>query len=198
MPRKNIYIRDDDLDVFEEAMEKLGEDEAIGTIIIEALKDKLNRLPEIEEYLLKLQLLKQLDLPALNEIIEYRLDNYPKKLVLEAEVKSIAAYLGNPNYFITPISDKLFDILGGYFFNSSKTKTDQDILEYEHPDYGDDGWYFDIWNESWIEPFMEEGLDSLINKNEIWFTKAKVLIKKGKKIAKETNKKLDIKSKKNE
>lgn len=156
MPRKNIYIRDDDIEFFEKAIKALGEDEAIGTVIINALKEKLGNLPEKRERIFKLQLLNQLNSPAINEIIKYRLQNYPENLVYEAEVKAIYAYLGNPDHFSFPV-------------------------------YGN----YDSYYTEWLLPFMEESLDSLINRNKIWFEKAKSYIEKGKKIHEESKKELD-------
>lgn len=99
MPRKNIYIRKEDEPILKEAIEKFGEDKALGVLIMEALEEKLNNLPEIQEKVLKLQMLKQVDIPAFNEIIEYRLQDFNKAVVVKAEYAALAAYLGEPEHF---------------------------------------------------------------------------------------------------
>lgn len=103
MPRKNIYIRDDDLALFEEAIEKLGKDkEAIGTIIIDALKERLSQLGKLEEEAFKLQMLYilgSLKFPPIKELAESRLDELPKKVSAKAYKKAYFSYLGNEEHF---------------------------------------------------------------------------------------------------
>ena len=103
MPRKNIYIRDDDLPFFENALEKLGKDkEAVGAIIVDALKDKISQLEETQERAFKLQmlyLLGTLNYPPLKELAEKRLEKIPEEAKNKAYLKAYYSYLGNKDHF---------------------------------------------------------------------------------------------------
>lgn len=159
MPKKNIYFRNEDMPVVEEAYQVLGEEEALGKIIADALKEKLNDINEVQEKVYKLQLLKQLDYASINEIVEYRMREYSPSIVSEAEKKALAAYIADPDHF---------DIL--YNWN------DEDSQDY---------WQEWVWTYFWsgLDIALEEFNDTINYGNDKnWFEEAKELTKEGLKI----------------
>lgn len=101
MPRKNIYIRKEDMPILEKAIEKFGEEKALGALMMEALEEKMNNFSKLKEEALKYQMLKQLDVPAFNEIINYKMKDYGDTIINITELGSLAAYLGNKDHFKT-------------------------------------------------------------------------------------------------
>lgn len=99
MPQRTIYIPDDLVHILDKAQKEFGEGEGLGSLMVKALKEKLDNLPQVKEEVLKLHLLQQCDVRILNELIEYKLREYPEKIVNEAAFKAELAFQTNPDHF---------------------------------------------------------------------------------------------------
>lgn len=82
VPRKTIYIRDEDLPIFERARKEL--DAPIGTIVVRALESVLQERDELWYKAFCLQLIRLGDMPIFGELIDYRLKDMPYDIVTEA------------------------------------------------------------------------------------------------------------------
>lgn len=101
MPKKTIYVREEDMPVFDEAMAKLGGEESMGSVIVDALRERLRNREKEEEEALRLALAAACVLPPiLEECVEYRLRDLPKDAVVKAHLAAAAAYLADPDFFI--------------------------------------------------------------------------------------------------
>ncbi len=78
MPRKTIYIRDEDLPIFERARREL--DAPIGTIVIRALQNALAEKNELWHKAFCLQMIRLADMPILNELVDHRLQDMPEDI----------------------------------------------------------------------------------------------------------------------
>lgn len=101
MPKKTIYVRDEDMPDFEKALKKLGGEEGIGTIIVEALRKSIRDHKEEEEKVFRLSVLANCPLPSLfAECVEFRLQSLPADIVSKVHYYALAAYKEDPDYFI--------------------------------------------------------------------------------------------------
>ena len=168
MPRKNIYIRKEDEHILEKAKEKIGEDKALGALLMEALEEKLENLPEVYDRALRYQLLKQLNVPAFNEIINYKLQNYSETVLNETEKLANMAYIADPDHFRSPISDGRLEDAE---YNPDKSSS------------------FSLWRYELIDDiYLWEGIEAVIEYDHgehythplyHWYNKALSLIEKG-------------------
>jgi len=175
MPRKNIYIRKEDEHILEKAKERIGEDKALGALLMEALEEKLENLPEVYDKALRYQLLKQLNVPAFNECINYKLQNYSETVLNETEILANLAYIADPDHFRSPVSNSR---IKGEEFDPNKTRS-----------------YFNIWRDELVEEiFLWEGIEAVIDYDHgehythplyHWFNKALSLVEKGEEKLKE-------------
>lgn len=175
MPRKNIYIRKEDEHILERAKEKIGEDKALGALLMEALEEKLENLPEVYYKALRLQLLKQLNVPAFNEAINYKLQNFSETVLTDTEKLANLAYIADFDHFRSPISDNRLE--GGEYDPDESNPT------------------FSRWRYELIDDiYLWEGIEAVIEYDHgehythplyHWFNKALSLIEKGEEKLKE-------------
>lgn len=100
MPKKTIYVRDEDMPLFEQAMRKLGGEESMGSVIMDALRERLRSREKEEEQALRLAMIAQCPMPEiLTECVEYRLQALPAEVVARTRILATAAYLEDPNHF---------------------------------------------------------------------------------------------------
>lgn len=101
MPKKTIYIRDEDQAIFDEAMRKLGGEAGMGAVIADALRKSLTDYTKIEEEALRLAMLSECPLPGvLGECVEFRLHALPPEIVTKARLGAQLAYAEDPEHFI--------------------------------------------------------------------------------------------------
>ena len=113
LPRKTIYIRDEDLAIFDRAKEEL--DLPVGTIVINALQDALREKEGLWHESFCLQMIRIMDLPILNELIDFRLRSLPADIALETDRLALLAFRTSPDLYNEYASgyDPLFPILYG-------------------------------------------------------------------------------------
>lgn len=100
MPTKTIYVREEDISVFEEAMKKFGGEESMSSVIIEALREKLRDRKKEEETVLDLVLALECSPPCiLAECVEHRLRDFPNDVVVRSRIIARAAYESDPTFF---------------------------------------------------------------------------------------------------
>ncbi|NLJ38015.1 MAG: hypothetical protein GX432_04545 [Candidatus Atribacteria bacterium] len=100
MGKKTIYIRDEDEKFFKQAMKKLGKKEGLGSILIKALKEKLQDNNKLIEEAYELIMLRKTDLnKSIDKAIYYYLYTFPSYAREEAEV--MVKYIDQefPEYF---------------------------------------------------------------------------------------------------
>ena len=159
MPQKTIYIPDEFLPILEKAQEEFGTGEGLGQLMMATLKKQLDDLPKVKEEVLRLQLVKALDVPAFNEVIEYRLRDFSEGVVSWAQLRALAAETAAEEHekplFRAPFRDSSLD-----------------------SDLDSDG--FSLW-EDLIDDFVWNGVDGVLSALEGhgWFDKVKALVPEG-------------------
>lgn len=100
MPKKTIYVRDEDMPLFEKAMKKLGGEESMGSVIVDALRKSLKDYEKEEEEAFRLAVVMNCPLPSvLAECVEYRLQAIPADIIANARFAADAAYAEDPDHF---------------------------------------------------------------------------------------------------
>jgi hypothetical protein len=100
MGKKTIYIRDEDEEVFNKAMDTLGDGEGMGSIIVTALKEKMQNMNELENEAYELSMLVE---TGLNRYVERALNHYlqifPGSALEKAEIMIMVIRQEDPEYF---------------------------------------------------------------------------------------------------
>ena len=65
MPQKTIYIRDEDVEFFDEAVKKLGNGRGIGSLIVGLLKEQMKKLDDETDEAMSLKMLEFCNPPPL-------------------------------------------------------------------------------------------------------------------------------------
>lgn len=100
MPKKTIYVREEDIPVFEEAMQKFGGEESMSSVIVDALREKLRDRKKEEEEVLNLALALETSPAAIfAECVERRLRDFPEDVVARSRLTAQAAYESDPDFF---------------------------------------------------------------------------------------------------
>ena len=100
MGKTTIYIRDEDKEFFKKARKKLGKKEGLGSILITALKEKLQDNNKLIEEAYELTMLRKTDLnKSIDKAIYYYLYTFPPFAREEAE--AMVKYIDQefPEYF---------------------------------------------------------------------------------------------------
>ena len=95
MPQKNIYIRKEDVQIYEMAVNLFG-NQGIGAVMAEHLR---NIIPQIKDEVFTLLLLDYENLNWVSELIQRRLKDFPEKVILEAKELIEALRNYHPEYF---------------------------------------------------------------------------------------------------
>lgn len=125
VPKKTIYVREEDIPVFDEAMEKLGGEESMSSVIVDALRERLRDRKKEEEEALHLAMALECFLPSvLAECVERRLRDFPEDVVAKSRVAASAAYLADPDFFI---ERGYYELDDARWVEEAKTKVGQGL-----------------------------------------------------------------------
>lgn len=101
MPKKTIYVREEDIPIFEEAMQRFGGEESMSSVIVDALRERLRDRKKEKEEALHLALVAECFLPPiLAEGIERRLRDFPEDVVAGSRIAAQMAYLMDSDFFV--------------------------------------------------------------------------------------------------
>lgn len=95
MPQKNIYIRKEDAQIYEMAVNLFG-NQGIGAVMAEHLR---TIIPQIKDEVFTLLLLDYENLNWVSELVQRRLKDFPEKVILEAKELIEALRNYHPEYF---------------------------------------------------------------------------------------------------
>jgi hypothetical protein len=94
MPQKNIYIRKEDVHIFEMAVNLFG-NQGIGAVMAEHLR---TIVPQVKDEVFTLLLLDNENLNWVSELVQRRLKDFPEKVILEAKELIEALNLFHPKH----------------------------------------------------------------------------------------------------
>lgn len=100
MPRKTIYIREEDAAVFDEAMRQLGGEEGMGRVIVKALQEQLRDRKAEEDECFRLKMLELCGLPPLlASLVQRRLQDFSLIPLVQAATRAGLALTKEPEHF---------------------------------------------------------------------------------------------------
>jgi hypothetical protein len=100
VPKKTIYVSEEDIPIFQEAMQKFGGEESMSSVIVDALREKLRDRRKEEEEVLNLVLALECSPPAIfAECVERKLRDFPEDVVARSRLAAEATYESDPDFF---------------------------------------------------------------------------------------------------
>ncbi len=101
MPRKTIYVSEEDNAVFKEYADKVGDDGGLGKVLADALRERLQQRHELETLAFRLCLLIQgpETTKLVADLAQYRFDDLPEDIKTEAMAKTLRVMAEDPSFF---------------------------------------------------------------------------------------------------
>jgi len=132
MPQKNIYIRKEDAQIYEMAVDLFG-NQGIGAVMAEHLR---TIVPQVKDEVFTLLLLDHENLNWVSELVQRRLKDFPEKVILEARELIEAIRNFHPEYFKVRVGElgspwwiELFLGIGGESYIEEGKRLAKECLE---------------------------------------------------------------------